>query len=343
MDKTQAINKINQNTKDNSLNSKNTHFSNIVNYQNSEGWWLNIPFKKFSDDLNLILNDEEDNNFIHIKITANTILNPKSIFRNKEDKADIFIPKSDRKNYFDNQSNGTGYTFINFKDYSYTKRKKYTEEDLTFLSKEIFNIYINKYIKNENLQYSIMQPSSNKKIIHNIAKKLGMSTGTAENYSERLFNLWNKLNRFNIHNGLEDCPKLLEKVGNIVFDKKYFVKKNILNSITFNKVLDEKISKSKKTSKESRKQRLLNSSKLPSKVEVVSTQYNRNPDVIAEILERANGFCEICKKEAPFLKKKDKTPYLEVHHIIKLADGGEDTVENAIGVCPNCHRELHFG
>ena len=26
-----------------------------------------------------------------------------------------------------------------------------------------------------------------------------------------------------------------------------------------------------------------------------------------------------------------------------LADGGADTVENAIAVCPNCHRELHYG
>ncbi len=23
-------------------------------------------------------------------------------------------------------------------------------------------------------------------------------------------------------------------------------------------------------------------------------------------------------------------------------DGGDDTVENALGLCPNCHRELHF-
>ena len=71
--------------------------------------------------------------------------------------------------------------------------------------------------------------------------------------------------------------------------------------------------------------------------------YNRNPDVIAEVLFRANGICEKCGKEAPFKRASDGTPYLEVHHKKRLADGGEDTVGNAIAVCPNCHRELHFG
>ncbi|MGB4922720.1 MAG: HNH endonuclease signature motif containing protein, partial [Candidatus Nitrotoga sp.] len=36
-------------------------------------------------------------------------------------------------------------------------------------------------------------------------------------------------------------------------------------------------------------------------------------------------------------------PYLEVHHKMQLAKGGEDTVENALGLCPNCHRYSHFG
>jgi 5-methylcytosine-specific restriction protein A len=28
---------------------------------------------------------------------------------------------------------------------------------------------------------------------------------------------------------------------------------------------------------------------------------------------------------------------------VMLAEGGEDTVENALALCPNCHRRLHFG
>jgi 5-methylcytosine-specific restriction protein A len=26
-----------------------------------------------------------------------------------------------------------------------------------------------------------------------------------------------------------------------------------------------------------------------------------------------------------------------------LSTGGEDTLENAIALCPNCHRRAHFG
>ena len=92
-----------------------------------------------------------------------------------------------------------------------------------------------------------------------------------------------------------------------------------------------------------RKSRLLSAGKIPKKIKAFSEIFDRNPDVVAEVLLRANGLCEHCKKPAPFMRKKDGSPYLEVHHKIKLADGGEDTVENAMGICPNCHRQLHFG
>ena len=69
----------------------------------------------------------------------------------------------------------------------------------------------------------------------------------------------------------------------------------------------------------------------------------RNPDVIADVLWRAKGVCERCHRKAPFIRKSNNSPYLEVHHPIPLSDGGEDTVANAIALCPNCHREAHFG
>jgi len=68
--------------------------------------------------------------------------------------------------------------------------------------------------------------------------------------------------------------------------------------------------------------------------------YERRPDVRAWILREANGRCECCNGEAPFVRI-DGSPYLEVHHAVPLADGGPDTVDNAIAVCPNCHRRLH--
>jgi len=93
----------------------------------------------------------------------------------------------------------------------------------------------------------------------------------------------------------------------------------------------------------SREERLEKASKVPEEIQVISRGFKRNADVVTAVLDRANGFCENCKNKAPFIRKKDNTPYLEVHHIKQLADGGEDSVKNAIAVCPNCHRKLHFG
>ena len=77
------------------------------------------------------------------------------------------------------------------------------------------------------------------------------------------------------------------------------------------------------------------------KENVVSKQYERDPYIKEYVRRRANGFCQLCKKEAPFIKK-DGTPFLEVHHIIELANGGEDSIENAVALCPNCHRKMHY-
>ena len=72
-------------------------------------------------------------------------------------------------------------------------------------------------------------------------------------------------------------------------------------------------------------------------------EYVRNLYVVAIVLKRANGKCEKCTDDAPFDRKTTGEPYLEVHHKKRLADGGEDTVKNAIALCPNCHREAHYG
>ncbi|MFM2410041.1 MAG: hypothetical protein RL481_869 [Pseudomonadota bacterium] len=81
----------------------------------------------------------------------------------------------------------------------------------------------------------------------------------------------------------------------------------------------------------------------PKKLTTVSYSYARNPHVVAERLRIANGHCEDCGEPAPFISKKTGLPFLEVHHRVTLADNGDDTVENAIALCPNCHRRHHYG
>lgn len=92
-----------------------------------------------------------------------------------------------------------------------------------------------------------------------------------------------------------------------------------------------------------RKARLTSAPHLPRRIEVMTSVFDRNPDVVAEVLSRAGGICEACTKPAPFIRRSDGSPYLEVHHRVPLAVGGEDTVENALALCPNCHRAAHYG
>lgn len=121
-----------------------------------------------------------------------------------------------------------------------------------------------------------------------------------------------------------------------------FLEQNVLDE-DLAKELEEEVKKSKSLTSTERIERLSKAAKLPKRTKILTSGFKRNPDVIVEVLKRARGVCEKCNKPAPFLRAKNDTPFLEIHHKVHLANGGEDTVKNAIAVCPNCHRELHFG
>ena len=103
------------------------------------------------------------------------------------------------------------------------------------------------------------------------------------------------------------------------------------------------VERSTQSTRDQRLKRLASARKRPASFSVQSTVFSRNPDAVVETLFRAQGKCEACASKAPFLRAKDATPYLEVHHRIQLSADGEDTVENAIALCPNCHRKSHYG
>ncbi|MFJ5535967.1 HNH endonuclease [Vreelandella titanicae] len=71
-----------------------------------------------------------------------------------------------------------------------------------------------------------------------------------------------------------------------------------------------------------------------------TTVIPRSPYIAAYAKRRANGHCELCQQPAPFETKKGE-PYLECHHIEWLAKGGDDSIENTVALCPNCHRKMH--
>lgn len=80
----------------------------------------------------------------------------------------------------------------------------------------------------------------------------------------------------------------------------------------------------------------------PAVIKYNINQFQRDANVKAWILKNAQGICENCYQKVPF-STFDGVPYLEIHHVKQLADGGPDTVDNTVAVCPNCHRELHYG
>lgn len=68
----------------------------------------------------------------------------------------------------------------------------------------------------------------------------------------------------------------------------------------------------------------------------------RSQVVKAYVLRRAAGICELTGEPAPFLTR-DREPYLEVHHIRRLSDGGLDHPVNCAAISPTAHREIHHG
>lgn len=76
---------------------------------------------------------------------------------------------------------------------------------------------------------------------------------------------------------------------------------------------------------------------------VESKVYNRSADVIAYARLRACDRCELPGCRHPTFERLDGTPFVEVHHIITLADGGSDSINNVACLCPSHHREIHLG
>ena len=69
--------------------------------------------------------------------------------------------------------------------------------------------------------------------------------------------------------------------------------------------------------------------------------FSRDPYVSAFAKARAHGVCQLCQDPAPFLDKNNE-PYLETHHIRWLSKCGDDSVQNTVALCPNCHKKMHI-
>jgi hypothetical protein len=79
----------------------------------------------------------------------------------------------------------------------------------------------------------------------------------------------------------------------------------------------------------------------PQKRSGMASSYIRDPKVRDYVLVRSEGCCEYCGTKG-FLTFNRKY-FVETHHIIALSDDGQDTVENVIALCPDHHKEAHYG
>jgi 5-methylcytosine-specific restriction protein A len=82
-------------------------------------------------------------------------------------------------------------------------------------------------------------------------------------------------------------------------------------------------------------------------------QINKKPWVSKKALLKANFTCEFDSNHKTFVTEKGN-PYMEGHHLIRctIKIGTEiwekykrniDTESNIVSLCPNCHRQVHFG
>ena len=71
--------------------------------------------------------------------------------------------------------------------------------------------------------------------------------------------------------------------------------------------------------------------------------YDRDPLIVAIMKKWADYHCEISGCQHPQFMDRQGRLYCEVHHIIPLADGGDDTLDNVVCLCPAHHAEVHIG
>jgi 5-methylcytosine-specific restriction protein A len=130
-------------------------------------------------------------------------------------------------------------------------------------------------------------------------------------------------------------PEFSERIRKIIFDRKF------LNEREYTPTHDE--SELEKRVKALLGKELVGTPKgrlNPRRMQESKDIYERDPLVKAWVMQHAQGICELCGEHGPFRDRQGEW-FLEEHHVVPLADGGPDSVENTVALCPNCHRKCH--
>ncbi|SHI78371.1 HNH endonuclease [Propionispora hippei] len=76
---------------------------------------------------------------------------------------------------------------------------------------------------------------------------------------------------------------------------------------------------------------------------MVSLHIERGTRITSSLKKLLGPFCQICGAEGFVKHNGDR--YIEAHHLVQIALSASSSLcsDNVILVCPNCHRELHYG
>jgi len=90
------------------------------------------------------------------------------------------------------------------------------------------------------------------------------------------------------------------------------------------------------------KQKVQNINTTPTKISREINIYTRNNALRTLVKRRAQYSCEMPSCDYVGFEQENGERYIEVHHLIPLSQGGEDSLSNTVALCPTCHRKLHY-
>ncbi len=109
MNRSQAIEMVNDHLRDGVLTSDNTSFASVN--RSKSVWWINISTRKFKSELHILL--AKNPGLIWLRIEANTFPCLENVFRIRLDKdaVDLEIASGGSQYMCDIKSGGVGYDF----------------------------------------------------------------------------------------------------------------------------------------------------------------------------------------------------------------------------------------
>ena len=228
-------------------------------------------------------------------------------------------------------------------------RRSHRTDSLVLVSDHTRGIYDDRWVSNDILHYTGIGLDGDQNI--NFAKNKTLAESKKNGVGIYLFEVYEKgkyLFRGQImlhsrpyqtlqpdrHNRLRKVWMFPLKIKNM--DAQYKVPQRLLNR---KYMIKERAAK--RLSDKALFLRAVHANKQPITRQVDSSAYEKNVYVSELAKRRADGVCQLCDQPAPFLTKNGE-PYLECHHIVRLAKGGEDSIENTVALCPNCNKKMHY-